>query len=245
MWQKKFEKYRDLGFTVVGIALDSEGIAPAQLYYEKYNVTFPALVDPNYATGLTAVPRTFFINEHGIVQDNKEWEKQLKKTETLAEVTDEIRAQWSQPGQRLEPEAISRLVTEHLADPTNIATAVELASRYLDLDLKSEAREVLLSATAGYEAKQVARASDRDKSRLLGQAYFQLARASKGNRQDEVRYATLSFYLNPSVGFGKQIARIIAPEKFDHRPKGDFDNAFREGTLRRLRSERKAWLDGE
>jgi peroxiredoxin len=243
--QREFEKYRDMGFTVVGIALDSEGIEPAKLYYEKYNVTFPALVDPNYATGLTAVPKTFFVNEHGVVQDKKDWEQKLKPLEELAEVTDKVRAQWSQPGKRLAPEEISRLVAEHLSNPANLATAVELASRYLDLDLKGEARQVLLAAVDDYEPRQVAQASDREQSRLLGQAYFQLARASKGNREDEVRYATTSFYLNPSVGFGKQIARIIAPEKFDHRPKGDFDNAFREGTLRRLRSERNAWLEEE
>lgn len=52
----------------------------------------------------------------------------------------------------------------------------------------------------------------------------------------------MAFYLNPTVGLGKQIARIIAPEKFDGRPNGDFDNKFREGTLLRLKSERAAWL---
>jgi len=233
-----------MGFTVVGIALDSEGIEPAKLYYEKYNVTFPALVDPNYATGLTAVPKTFFVNEHGVVQDKKDWEQKLKPATELALVTDEIRDRWSQPGRRLAPEQIARLVEAHLANPANLSTAIELASRYLDLDLHSEARQVLQAAVRDYEPKQVARASNREKSRLLGQAYFQLARASKGNREEEVRYATTSFYLNPSVGFGKQISRIIAPEKFDHRPKGDFDNAFREGTLRRLRAERNAWLQG-
>lgn len=245
MRQREFEKYRDMGFTVVGIALDSEGIEPARLYYEKYNVTFPALVDPNYATGLSAVPKMFFVNEHGVVQASKDWEQRLRPLEELMEVTDEIRGKWSQPGQRLAPEAIAQLVSRHATKPSDLTTAVELASRYLDLDLRGEAREVLLTAVREYKPKEVAKAPDRDRSRLLGQAYFQLARSSKGDREDEVRYATLSYYLNPSVGFGKQIARIISPEKFDHRPQGDFDNDFREGTLRRLIKERKAWLDTE
>ena len=55
----------------------------------------------------------------------------------------------------------------------------------------------------------------------------------------QVHHATLSFYLNPTVGFGKQIARIIAPEKFDGQPDGLFDNTFREATLRRLRQQRR------
>ncbi|MBI2480601.1 MAG: hypothetical protein HYV60_18845, partial [Planctomycetia bacterium] len=79
-------------------------------------------------------------------------------------------------------------------------------------------------------------------ARLLGQAYFQLSRSHAGDREAQVRFASLSFYLNPSVGFGKQIARIISPEKFDGRPDGDFDNTSREATLQRLSEERKAWL---
>jgi len=72
-----------------------------------------------------------------------------------------------------------------------------------------------------------------------------LSRAAAGNRKAQVKHATLSFYLNPSVGYGKKIARIIAPEKFDGRPKGDFDNRFRERTLRHLQQERQAWLAGK
>ena len=60
-----------------------------------------------------------------------------------------------------------------------------------------------------------------------------------------MRHATTSFYLHPTIGFGKQISRIIAPEKFDGRPKGDFDNDFREGTLKRLQAEREAWLNAK
>ena len=63
MWQQLFEKYGSEEFTVVGLALDAEGIAPAKLYYEKFGVTFPSLVDPDYATGFGAVPKTFFVDE--------------------------------------------------------------------------------------------------------------------------------------------------------------------------------------
>ena len=83
-----------------------------------------------------------------------------------------------------------------------------------------------------------------DAAVLVGQAYLLLSRAVE-DRAEKVEAATLSFYLNPSIGFGKQIARVIAPEKFDGRPQGDFDNQFREATLRRLRRERSEWLEGE
>ena len=231
-----------MGFTVVGIALDAEGIAPAKLYYERFDVTFPALVDPNYATGFGAVPQTFFVDERGVVQSLRNWEKRLKPADQLESVTDDVRSQWTLPGQRLDPASIARLVAAHTSDSQNLTIAGELASRYLDLNLAAEAKSVLQTTLKHYEPLKVARSKDKDRSRLLGQAYLQLSRSFTEDQDAQVKYATLSFYLNPSVGFGKQIARIIAPEKFDGRPKGDFDNRFREGTLRRLRKARQAWL---
>ena len=136
------------------------------------------------------------------------------------------------------------MLPRHGKESTDLAIATELASRYLELKLHKEARTVLNTAIAGHQPRKVAKSDDAAKKRLLGQAYFQLARASVGNRKKQVEYATLSFYLNPSIGFGKQIARIIAPEKFD-RSDGRFDNRFREGTLRRLSRERRDWLRQE
>lgn len=242
MWQESFEKYRDQGFTVVGVALDAEGITTAKHYYEKYGVTFPSLVDPNYATGFRFVPKTFFVDELGVVQSRKDWEKRLKPADQLRPVDDSIRNQWTAPGQRLSPAAVADLVTRHHAQPADLQIAVELASRYLAANLTAEARAVVNRTLKHLDPLAVARSGDSEKCRLLGHAYFQLSRASAGDRDAEVKYATLSFYLNPSIGLGKQIARIIAPDKFDNRPGGDFDHDFREATLRRLQRERKAWL---
>lgn len=243
MWQKTFEKYRSEGFTVVGLALDAEGVAPAKKYYERFGVKFPALVDPNYATGFGVVPLTFFVNEHGVVQSLRGWEQQLAPASELAEVTDEIRAQWSKPGSRLDPAEMARLVEANRKDPRDLKTAVDLSSRYLDLNLTKEAKKVLDVAVKGRDLRLAAQSAET--GRLPGQAYFQLSRASVGNRAEQVRHATTSYYLSPTIGFGKQIARIIDPGKFDGRPRGDFDNEFREGTLRRLKIERAQWLRGE
>lgn len=187
------------------------------------------------------MPKTFFIDELGVVQPLRGWERKIHSGEKLRPVTAAVRAQWSQPGERTRPASIARLLAAHRKDPSALATATELASRYLDLQLAAEAEAVLLNAVEKYDARQVARADNTTRSRLLGQAYFQLSRAVAADAKRRVKYATLSFYLNPSIGYGKQIARIIAPEKFD-RPDGRFDNRFREGTLRRLRKERSAWL---
>ena len=242
MWQQEFERYGNEGFTVVGLSLEVEGVAPAKLYYEKFGVTFPALVDPNYATGFGAVPKTFFVDEHGVVRKLTDWEQRLRLPSQLKPVTDRIRKRWTAPGKRLESDSIGRLVSAHEAKSSDLAVAVELASRYADLDLTTEAESVLETAITNYDPRETARSEDGKTSQLLSQAFLQLSRVSAGDRDAQVKYATMSFYLNPTVGFGKQIARIIAPDKFDGRPSGDFDNRFREGTLRRLQTERKAWL---
>ena len=230
---------------MVGIALDSEGVGPAKRYYEKFDVSFPALVDSNYATGFGAVPKTFFIDEHGVVAELRDWENRIKPADQLRPVTEQVRSQWTRPDKRLDPANIAALALKHSNRPANLAVAVELASLYLDLELATDAARVLNDSLSNYDSKKVARSKDRAQARLLGQAFFQLSRAAAHDRNDRVRYATLSFYLNPSVGYGKQIARIIAPEKFDGRPNGDFDNKFREATLRRLRRERLQWLEKE
>lgn len=242
MWQKTFEKYRSEGFTVVGLALDAEGIAPAKRYYDRFGVTFPALVDPNYATGFGAVPKTFFVNELGVVQTLRGWEDRIVPASELAAVTNSIRSQWAQTGARLDPAEMARLVESNRRDPRDLATAVDLSSRFLDLNLPDQAKKVLSVALEGRDLKKAAQSDKAQDIRLLGQACLQASRASAGDRDEQVRYATLSFFLHPTVGFGKQIARIIAPDRFDGRPGGDFDNQFREATLRRLKRERELWL---
>jgi len=243
VWQKRFEQYANDGFTVVGIALEAEGIEPARIYYEKHAVRFPSLVDPNYATRFKGVPKRFFVNELGVVQPFKHWESRL--TGQRSDVTESARRHWTDPQTRLDAARIARQMKAHENDPADLRVAVDLGSRLIDRGRLGEARRVLDASTAGHGPRAVARSGDDATRKLLGQAYFQLSRAATGDRPRQVEFATLAFYLDPSVGLGKQIARIIAPEKFDHRPGGGFDNAFREGTLVRLREQREEWLDTE
>ena len=147
-------------------------------------------------------------------------------------VTAKIRAQWSDPDARLDAAELARLTEANSRDQRDLDMATQLGSRYSALGLYQEARVVLQRAVKHCDTKAIAKAGGAA-SRQLGQAHFQLARAFEGDRDGQVRHATLSFYLNPTVGFGKQIARIISPEKFDGRPNGDFDNRFREETLKR------------
>ena len=244
MWQKKFEQHRNDGFTVVGLSLDAEGIAPAKRYYDKFGVTFPALVDPNYATKFGAVPKTFFIDEHGVVLDTKaksNWETQLTKLPEPRAVSDKIRNQWTDPTNRFAKSSIDQLVAANQAKPNDLAIAAELGSRYISLDEHAKAETILARAAESLDAREIAR-GDKANSRRLARVYLQWSRSALKDRDQQVARATTSFFLDPSVGYGKQIARIIAPEKFDGRPKGDFDNRFRENTLKRLTAERKKWL---
>ena len=241
MWQREFERRGGRDFTVVGLALDAEGIAPAKRYYEKYGVTFPALVDPNYATQFGAVPKTFFVDEHGVVQELKNWEQQLAAFGPAKTVPPSIRDQWSDPASRLDSVGLAELAENHAREPESLRIATQLGSRYIALGLQPEAKAVLQRAVDRYDALEIARQGG-DDARLLGQAYLQLMRANEGDREAQVRYATTSYFLNPSIGFAKQIARIIDPEKFDQQSDGRLDNTFREATYQRLKRERTEWL---
>lgn len=241
MWQKKFEQYGNEDFTIVGLALDAEGVAPAKIYYDRFGVKFPALVDPNYATKFGAVPKTFFINEHGVILSAKDWEEQLTRMESPRPVTQSVRKQFQTAEKRLDSSAVAKLAKAHAATPDDLVIATQLASRYIDLGLHKDGFAVVNKAVEGLNPRRIA-VEKGDAAGLLSQAYLQLARSSVDDRSKQVEFATMSFYLNPTIGFGKQIARIIAPEKFDGKKDGSFDNAFREGTLRRLVKERQEWL---
>jgi hypothetical protein len=199
------------------------------------------LVDPDYATRFAAVPKTIFVDEYGVVLNARNWEAQLEQLDAPRPVPEGIRSQWTPVGARLDSVAIAALAQLNRKNPDDLRVATRLGSRYLALGLQSEAQAVLRRAIESYDPKVIAQ-KESDISTLLGQAYFQLSRACEGDRQQQVKYATLSYFVAPTIGYGKQIARIIDPKKFDGRPQGDFDNRFREGTLRRLVSERQAWL---
>lgn len=241
VWQKRFEKYGSEDFTVVGLALDAEGIAPAKRYYDRFNVTFPSLVDPNYATQFGVVPKTIFIDEHGVVRSASNWERQLAKLGDVRPVPKTAREQWSAAESRFDAGAIARLAAANTAAPADLRIATQLASRYFALKLRTEAKAVLARAIQPYDAKAIARKGGAQ-SRLLGQAYFQMMRCHEGDRRRQTEYATISYYLNPTIGFAKQIARVIDPTKFDNRRDGSLDDTFRQATYERLKRERKQWL---
>ncbi|MBI2477163.1 MAG: hypothetical protein HYV60_00435, partial [Planctomycetia bacterium] len=120
MWQAAFEKNGSDDFTIVGLALEAEGIAPAKLYYERFGVTFSALVDPDYATQFGAVPKTFFVDEHGVVLELKNWEQRIATLRPIRPITETIRSQWSLPGNRLDAAAIARLTAANAMNPKDL-----------------------------------------------------------------------------------------------------------------------------
>ncbi len=123
MWQKYFEKLGSDGFTIVAIAMDVEGVEPAKRYYEKYGVKFHALVDPNYATRFGYVPWTFFVDEHGVVQDSKDWQSRIKPKDQLKPVTPAVRAKFTSAKDRLQADAIAELARKHQALATDLSVA--------------------------------------------------------------------------------------------------------------------------
>ena len=83
-------------------------------------------------------------------------------------MTDTIGAQWGEPGRRTRSESIAQLVERLKADPSKLAPAVEAASRYLELGLADQARDVLATAVARRSPKQAARSGDRAEAYIAG-----------------------------------------------------------------------------
>jgi peroxiredoxin len=66
------EQYKDKGFAMVGISLDSEGISVVKSFTRKYRVNYPILmtdgqVDKAYGD-ITSIPTTFVIDSAGNIR---------------------------------------------------------------------------------------------------------------------------------------------------------------------------------
>lgn len=242
MWQKVFEEHGSDEFTVVGIAMDSEGVAPAKKQYDRFGVTFPALVDPNYATRFEFVPWLFFVDEHGVVQDG-DWAEEIKKMGAIKPVTDAIRSQWTAKSDRNSLESLAALVLKHEAAPDDLAIASELASRYVALDRLEEARNLLRPLVKKYDELEIARSGDRVQQIALADAYIQLSRAET-DREAQVHASTMAYYVYPTKGYVKQVVRIKGPDYFDKTEDGKMDSEYRSSNIQRLVDERAAWIGG-
>lgn len=240
MWQEVYEKYGSDEFTVVGIAMDSEGVAPAKKQYDRFGVTFNALVDPNYATRFEYVPWLFFVDEHGVVQDG-DWAEKIKTMGKIKPVTEEIRNQWTPESQRNSLEALASLVRQHEASPDDLSIASELASRYITLDRLEEARNLLRPLVKKYDALEIARSDNRSQKIALADAYIQLSRAET-EREAQVEASTLAYYVYPTKGYVKQVVRIKGPAYFDNTEDGKMDSKFRSSNIDKLVEERSRWL---
>jgi peroxiredoxin len=67
-----YEQYKDQGFAMVGISLDSQGVSVVKSFVRKYQVNYPILmtdgqVDKAYG-GITYIPTTFVIDSAGNIR---------------------------------------------------------------------------------------------------------------------------------------------------------------------------------
>lgn len=223
--------------------MDAEGVAPAKKYYDKYGVTFPALVDPDFATGFGYVPWTFFVDEHGVVRaKGDDWEPLIQALEKLKPVTPEILARWSDSKIRLSAQAIAELAQKQAEDPDDLELVTDLASRYLTVGRRAEATTLLRASADKHQAREIARTGSAETKHALSRVYLQLSRALEGDRPAQVTAARTAYFLAPSIGLAKQISRIAEPARFDDRPDGRLDNPYRNHYAKQIQADREAWL---
>ncbi len=223
--------------------MDAEGVAPAKKYYEKHGVTFPSLVDPNFATGFGYVPWTFFVDEHGVVRaKGKDWKQLIKPVEELKPVTPAILAQWSDSKPRLSAKAIAALEQKQQASPTDLDLATDLASRYFTVGRDADAKTLLRAIAENHNARKIAREGDQETKQRLSRVFLQLSRAEEGDRPAQLEAARTAYFLAPTIGLAKQISRIADPTKFDDRPDGQLDNPYRNQYAKEIKADRELWL---
>ncbi len=240
MWQKVFEEFGSDEFTVVGIAMDTEGVEPAKKQYDRFGVTFPALVDPNFATRFEYVPWVFFVDEHGMVR-GEDWKKEIKLMGPVKPVTESVRNQWASKGNRTSPAAVAALLLKHEASPDDLMIASDLASRYVALDRLAEARNLLQPLVKKYNALEIAKSDNRSQQIALADAYIQLSRAET-EQEAQIHASTMAYYLYPTKGYVKQVVRIKGPDHFDSTKDGLMDSTYRSSNIQKLIDDRNDWL---
>ena len=174
--------------------MEAEGIESAKRYYDKHGVTFPALVDPHFATGFGFVPWTFFVDEHGVVRGKGgDWKKLIKPAREFKAVTPQVLAQWSDSKNRLTREVMVSLEEKLDQHPGNLSIATELASRYLAPGEKAQGKSILEKAIRNHDARKVATSGEKDQQDLLSRAYLQLSLGETGNRDAQLAAARTAY----------------------------------------------------
>ena len=71
MWQVVRDELRPLGFEIVSVAMDTNGVAAVGPHIEAANPTYPVLLDPEHSLGallgIINVPMGVWIDEDGIL----------------------------------------------------------------------------------------------------------------------------------------------------------------------------------
>ncbi|NQT46544.1 MAG: TlpA family protein disulfide reductase [Candidatus Omnitrophica bacterium] len=64
-----YNEYKDEGFVIIGVAQDREGLSAVKPFAQKYNITYPVLIEDGSANKLygpiRAIPTTLIIDREG------------------------------------------------------------------------------------------------------------------------------------------------------------------------------------
>ncbi|MBI4636671.1 MAG: TlpA family protein disulfide reductase [Candidatus Rokubacteria bacterium] len=67
--ERLYRRYKDKGFTILAVSIDSGSAAPVAAFVKKFGLTFPIGLDPEFAVAnlytVRALPSTFLIDRSG------------------------------------------------------------------------------------------------------------------------------------------------------------------------------------
>lgn len=73
--QRMYEKYEEQGVAILGVNLAEKPIVRIEQFVERFDVSYPVLLDPELAVrdryGVRSYPTTFFVDAEGVVREIK------------------------------------------------------------------------------------------------------------------------------------------------------------------------------
>ncbi len=186
-------------------------LALAREWYERHKVTFPTLVDPNFAFNFSKIPHTYLVDERGRVRGT-DFEEGFARGATDKAARGHDRRKPSRKsvepvraGERVSKREMARYEELCRKDPGDLASAVEFASRCLAAGRAGNARRVLTAATerAG-DDRQGAR-QESPSGDLLAHAFVQLARSHAGDGGTQALFARRAIALKPPYALAKAL----------------------------------------
>jgi len=198
------ERFADNGFTVIGVAMDVQGVSAAKPWYQKHKITFPALVDPANVLGRTLgfriVPNQFFVDELGTFRGR------IKKSEL-----EDLLAKPIQPV----PPGLKQQLQAAAPQPGLQSLIATAKNRPNDFDAQLAAGQAALKTANDAAVELLTAAVTLDRSSVEAWTTLAAAHLAVGDKPAAAKALRIALKLDPKNWLiHKQIWALEHPDRF-------------------------------